>query len=137
MAEERLSENLSEEETKAGADDRPESEAEAGNQAETGNGAGNNDRLEAQDADASLPRPRIMILKDGESLYKPGMKTYLAGETSKDGKKDQGIKDSKGKVIGGTFCTCNTVCTCNTQKVRSCSCNSQRSRGVCSCNPVH
>ena len=96
----------------------------------------NDDRFKDRDADVRLPKPLIKILKDGESVYKPGMKTYLAGETTKDGKKDQGIKDSKGLVVAGTICTCNTVCTCNTQRA-SCSCNSYHSSGGCSCNPVH
>ncbi len=96
----------------------------------------NNDRITDKDALVRLPKPQIVILKEGESLYKPGMKTYLAGETSKDDKNDQGIKDSKGQVVAGTICTCNTVCTCNTQ--RTCNCNSYRaSYGGCSCNPVH
>ena len=98
----------------------------------------NNDRLQGKDADVRLPKPKVFILKDGEALYKPGMKTYLAGEPSKDEKNDQGIKDSKGGIVAGTICTCNTVCTCNTQKARGCSCNSYRaSYGGCSCNPVH
>ena len=96
----------------------------------------NKDRVTDHEAEIRLPKPRVMILKEGEALYKPGMKTYLAGETTKDGKKDQGIKDSKGGVVAGTICTCNTVCTCNTQ--RTCSCNNYHSySGGCSCNPVH
>ena len=96
------------------------------------------DRVTDEDADTRLPKPQIMILKDGEALYKPGMKTYLAGEPSKDGSSDQSIKDSKGNVVAGTFCTCNTVCTCNTQKSRGCSCNNHHSSySRCSCNPVH
>lgn len=119
----------------------------------------NDDRIPDVYADVRLPKPQVVIIRDGESVYKPGMKTYLAGvpegETEDREGSDKGIKGSEGRTVGGVICTCNSVCTCNTQSTcscnththstctcntqRSCSCNNNRGGGyrVCSCNPVH
>ena len=98
----------------------------------TGNAS--NDRFRDEDADVRLPKPQVVIIRDGESVYKPGMKTYLAGvseEETEDGEgSDEGIKGSRGRTVGGVVCTCNSVCTCNTQS--TCTCNTQT---VCTCNP--
>lgn len=107
-----------------------------------------NDRFDENDSKVILLKPQLIILKDGNSIYKPGMKTFLADHRKNETDDEeipeaQGIKGSKGAVVGGTICTCNTVCTCNTQQVPTCSCNTQATAGhygcgyYCTCNPVH
>ena len=75
-----------------------------------------NDRaLNAPDG-KSLPKPQIEIIVDGNTVFKPGMKTYY-------------IKDSESRntQVMGEYCSCDTVCTCNTV----CTCES-----VCTCQTV-
>ncbi len=88
-----------------------------------------NDRIQEQAAQAKLPKPEVKIIVNGQSVYKPGMKTYFAGAEGEDTAMhpDGGIRGSEGRVVGGQVCVCNAVCTCDSQ-TSTCPCNSQ-----CSC----
>ncbi|MCL2654513.1 MAG: hypothetical protein FWD65_02275 [Coriobacteriia bacterium] len=67
-------------------------------------------------SDAAVPKPHIKIIVDGKSVFMPGMKTYLAGDEPGEGSllteskpgDSSGKKDSK-KIIGGQYCSCDTV----------------------------
>ena len=91
----------------------------------------NDDRIKSQDADKKLPKPEVYIVKDGDSVFKPGMKTYFV-DTKDDS--DDSFSESSGSIYTGkqtviteTVCVCDKVCTCNPQ----CSCESD-----CSCDSV-
>lgn len=97
-----------------------------------------NDRIDEKAANARLPKPEVHILVNGETVVKPGMKTYFVDTTLQDKNKAGQYKGSDGEVVGGVVCTCNKVCTCNSQRTTTrCSCNSHRTSGGCSCYPVH
>lgn len=117
----------------------------------------NNDRIKKSDAPNKLPKPEIKIIMDGNSFYKPTMKTFFVDEVGDDGA-------AKEITFGGTYCSCNSVCTCesvsvctcnpvatcscvshrvtttpntcSTHRPSSCSCVSFRGSGSCSCNKV-
>lgn len=110
-----------------------------------------NDRIKSGDADKKIPKPEISIIKNGDSIYKPGMKTYFV--ETKEGKESDSsgvLQTGKMKTITETVCICDRVCTCNPQcscqgncscnkvcscqsnRITSCTCNK-----VCTCNPVH
>ncbi|MBR3234863.1 MAG: hypothetical protein IKG11_04520 [Atopobiaceae bacterium] len=82
-----------------------------------------NDRALTEGDDTALPKPQIEIIVDGESVFKPGMKTYFVDGYDTDG----GEYISK---VMGAYCSCDTVttsyvvCTCE----HVCTCES-----VCSC----
>lgn len=111
-----------------------------------------NDRLDPELLKGTkLPKPEVEIIVDGDSVLKPGMKTYFvrlddSGETKKE--------VHAGKTVFGSVCTCDMVCTCENvcscvsyvscscQSYQTCSCNSQgyyscSCNKVCSCVPVH
>lgn len=106
-----------------------------------------NDRIDDKAANAKLPKPEVKIIVDGQTVYKPGMKTYFVGDDGPQG--ELGIRGSEGNVVGGTVCSCNAVCTCEAvcsceSYSASCSCESYYSGGggcscnqVCTCVPVH
>jgi hypothetical protein len=87
----------------------------------------NNDRIDDQAANAKLPKPEVMIIVNGQSVYKPGMKTFFIDN---DGDPAADIRGSEGKVVGGTVCVCDAVCTCEAV----CSCESYGT--VCTCDAV-
>ena len=89
-----------------------------------------------------LPKPQIEVIVDGNSVFKPGMKTYFVGDyDSSSGKFDA--------AVAGTYCSCDTVTTtriiCTCEHVCTCesvcTCVSYTSGGTggryCSCVPVH
>ena len=86
-------------------------------------GSAYNDRALSEGDDTSLPKPQIEIIVDGNSVFKPGMKTYFVDDYDKD----EGEYVSK---VMGEYCSCDTVvsthvvCTCEAV----CTCES-----VCSC----
>ena len=115
------------------------------------------DRLTSDDAEKKLPKPEVYIVRNGEAVFKPGMKTWVV-ETRESGNAGGSgtVHGQTGVVVGGTVCTCDQVCTCN--KVCSCqttctcqttcscqkTCSCQSTGGtycscnkVCSCVPVH
>lgn len=82
-----------------------------------------NDRALHEGDNAALPKPQIEIIVDGNSVFKPGMKTYFVDD----------YKNGEGEYVGkvmGVYCSCDTVvsthvvCTCEAV----CTCES-----VCSC----
>ena len=112
----------------------------------------NDDRIKKSSPGDKLPKPEIRIIKDGDSFFKPSMKTFFVDEVSPEGKTNQ-------VTFGGTYCSCNSVCTCNpvvtctcvgyvsapvaapapstNRPSNPCSCVSYRSSGGgCSCNKV-
>ena len=106
------------------------------------------DRIKSPDAEQKLPKPEVYVIRDGETVFKPGMKTWFAQED--DGSGITGaVYGGNGEIVGGTVCTCNKVCSC--QSYKSCSCQSYKScscqsvgggtycscNKVCSCVPVH
>ncbi len=99
-----------------------------------------NDRVLATGSDASLPKPQIEIIVDGNSVFKPGMKTYFVDDY------DEERKEYTTQVVGEycacdtvlttyTVCTCEHVCTCNAvcscEAYTACTCDS-----VCTCESV-
>ncbi len=84
-----------------------------------------NDRVNPAAASNKVPKPEVEIIVDGNSVFKPGMKTFFV-ESTTDGAQPEtsSIFGSENVIVGGTVCTCNSVCTCNTV----CTCES-----VCSC----
>jgi hypothetical protein len=66
----------------------------------------------------------VTIIVNGQSLYKPGMKTFFADD---DG--TTSIRGSEGKVVGGTICTCEAVCTCESYSICTC-----ESYSTCTCD---
>ena len=108
------------------------------------------DRLQSEEAEKKLPKPEVYIVKNGETVFKPGMKTWFVETRKKQKKNGSGkVYGQTGTVVGGTACTCDKVCTCNKVKTKkTCSCQStcscQKTGGtycscnkVCSCVPVH
>ncbi len=61
----------------------------------------------------ALPKPHVKIIVDGQSIFMPGMKTYFVDDDQKSGvigHVDKKTASNKGKkVVGGTYCSCNTV----------------------------
>ena len=95
---------------------------------------GFNDRTLASASEGALPKPQIEIIVDGNSVFKPGMKTYFVDSYSTT------AEEYTTKVVGEycscdtvlteyTVCTCEHVCTCNAV----CSCEAHT---VCSCDNV-
>ena len=124
------------------------------------------DRIKSEDAELKLPKPEVSIVRNGETVYKPGMKTWFV-DTADEEAKEIGavfgeVNGSRQVVTGGTVCTCNTVCTLDGVEIlpapcaldgvtipsvpsvpsvpSSCSCNTVNtcpSHGsYCSCNQV-
>ncbi len=72
---------------------------------------GYNDRALNEPSDDALPKPQIEIIVDGNSVFKPSMKTYFVDEYDEE-------KSEYSSQVMGTYCTCDmvtsthTVCTC-------------------------
>ena len=109
----------------------------------------NDDRIKSDDAGKKLPKPEVYIVRNGDAVFKPGMKTWFV-ESKEDRQAEGGyVAGQTGKVVTGTVCVCNKVCTCNTvctceavcPCVGNCSCQStcscQSVGRTCSCNPRH
>ncbi len=95
------------------------------------------DRISSADAESKLPQPEVHIVRNGEAVFKPGMKTWFV-EAREDGSSETAgvVHGQSGVVVGGTVCTCNLICTCNTQR-HTCTCQSTGGgRQVCTCIPV-
>ena len=43
-----------------------------------------NDRVLGEGSDSSLPKPQIEIIVDGNSVFKPGMKSYFVDSYNED-----------------------------------------------------
>ena len=103
---------------------------------------GFNDRLGGEESGTyagKLPIPEVSIIVDGNRIFKPGMKTVFVEDDQEVAIRSAPPDDVS--VVGGEYCTCNTVtvCTCNAvctcQAV--CTCESVCSCvGHCSCNQV-
>ena len=101
----------------------------------------NDDRIKSDDAEKKLPKPEIYIIRNGDAVFKPGMKTWFV-ETREEKVTESGgaVKGSTGNTVTSTVCICNKVavptakpCSCNKVSGGSyCSCNK-----VCTCKPVH
>ncbi len=92
------------------------------------------DRLSSKEAEKKLPQPKVYIVRNGEAVFKPGMKTWFV-ESRKGGNTESSgvMRDGDGAVMRGMVCTCNPFCTCEA----TCSCNPQCAcQPVCSCDPV-
>ncbi len=96
-----------------------------------------NDRVEQPSKSLKIPKPEVEIIVNGESVYKPGMKSYVISPADK-GNSTKQVMGSKGYVVGGTVCTCDTVSTSTSKPPSSggggtgrCTCNK-----ICTCNKV-
>ena len=94
------------------------------------------DRLSSADAEKKLPQPEVYIVRNGEAVFKPGMKTWFVETRENADSETTGVVHGQsGIVVGGTVCSCNLICTCNSQ----CSCQSTGNRNtirICRCIPV-
>jgi hypothetical protein len=75
---------------------------------------------------AVLPKPQIEIIVDGNSIFKPGMKTFFVDE------EDHAVitSDTEG-VVTGEFCSCDYVYTTVPSDEFICTCDM-----VCTCENV-
>ena len=100
------------------------------------NDAAYNDRALSEGADDALPKPQIQIIVDGNSVFKPSMKTYFVDEY------DEGANTYETQIMG-TYCSCDTVvsthtvCTC----LAVCTCDADATpttptETVCTCEHV-
>ena len=88
-----------------------------------------NDRALDEAREDVLPKPQLEIIVDGNSVFKPGMKTYFVDEYGDDGYVTHVMGEycSCDTVLSThVVCTCEHVCTCE----RVCSCVGYQS---CSC----
>ena len=101
-----------------------------------------NDRALTKESDEALPKPQIEIIVDGNSVFKPSMKTYFVDEY------DKSKKEYESQVMG-TYCSCDmvtsthTVCTCNTVATpvgTTCTCDAVATpapvQTTCTCDTV-
>ena len=80
----------------------------------------------AEKDETSLPKPQIEIIVDGNTVFKPGMKTFFVNE---EGDLPENVETGEAAAsIMGTYCTCDTV----TVPYRVCTC-----QDVCSCDGYH
>ena len=59
-----------------------------------------NDRGLTEPTEGALPKPQIEIIVDGNSVLKPGMRTYFVGDYDAEG------TEYNGQVVG-TYCSCD------------------------------
>ena len=78
------------------------------------------DRALQKGSDKALPKPQIEIIVDGNSVFKPSMKTYFVDDYDKK-------KHEFETQVMGTYCSCDTVVSTHTV----CTCLS-----VCTCDAV-
>ena len=101
----------------------------------------NDDRIKSDDAGKKLPKPEVYIVRSGNAVFKPGMKTWFV-ETREDAPSAEvsgGVRGATGGVVTSTVCVCNKVCTCEAvcSCVGHCTCNSVCTcQSVCSCQSV-
>ena len=96
---------------------------------------GYNDRALSEPADDALPKPQIEIIVDGNSVFKPSMKTYFVDEYDEDAERYE-------TQVMGTYCSCDmvtstrTVCAC----LSVCTCDAVAkpapTNTVCTCDAV-
>ena len=100
------------------------------------------DRALTEGSDDVLPKPQIEIIVDGNSVFKPSMKSYFVDEYDEDDghytAQVMGEYCSCDTVLTTyAVCTCEHVCTCDTVATpatpteTTCSCDS-----VCTCEAV-
>ena len=56
------------------------------------------DRLQSEEAEKKLPKPEVYIVKNGEAVFKPGMKTWFV-ETRKKKNNNGSGKQYRGIII--------------------------------------
>ena len=84
----------------------------------------------AKASDAVLPKPQIELIVDGNSIFKPGMKTFFV----QDGDGQEAVVSSEG-VVGGEICTCDVVYTTVPSGGEVCVCDSFCTcENVCNCD---
>lgn len=96
--------------------------------------------------DLVLPRPRVEIVVNGNTIQKPGMKSYFMDEVGSATVSTKQVLGSEGYVVGGTICTCNKVLIDNeTGETSTCASYNKSSSsgrkggssgGGCSCNKI-
>jgi hypothetical protein len=109
---------------------------------------------ERPEYEGRLPKPEISIIVDGQSIYKPGMKTFFVEQDnsalsgSQDSQPIGSIRNNQSIVmgeyctcdtvlvkrpdyegIGGTYCACDPHCSC--QSANSCPSYSVATPGLC------
>ncbi|MDO4797156.1 MAG: hypothetical protein Q4A01_03950 [Coriobacteriales bacterium] len=92
-----------------------------------------NDRALTEESPDALPKPQIHIIVDGNSVFKPSMKTYFVDEYKEKTKKYE-------TKVMGTYCSCDmvtsthTVCTC----LAVCTCDAHKTptTTVCTCESI-
>ncbi len=91
------------------------------------NSGSSNDGSNVSDggSNTALPKPQIEIIVDGNSIYKPGMKTFFV-----EGAGNEAVISSEG-VVTGEFCTCDVVYTTQPGSTTFCTCDE-----VCTCESV-
>ena len=105
------------------------------------------DRLTSEEAEKKLPKPEVYIVRNGDAVFKPGLKSWFVEARGNSGSGEQSgnqTEDSETSVsVGGTVCTCNKVCTCEAvctcQNHKICTCNKVctcQSHQTCTCNKV-
>ena len=127
--------------------------------------SGYNDRGLGKPNDAALPKPQIEVIVDGNSVFKPGRKTYFVDSYDEDtGKYEAAVMGGyctcDTVLITRTVCTCESVCTCQTvcgcvsytiptgpktptvpntpsKPGTTCTCQSVSCGSPCACVPVH
>ena len=69
----------------------------------------NDDRIKSEDAGKKLPKPEVYIVRSGDAVFKPGMKTWFV-ETREDQQPGGGtVAGQTGKTVTSTVCVCNKV----------------------------
>ncbi len=92
-----------------------------------------NDRSLSEGASDALPKPQLQIIVDGNSVFKPSMKTYFVDEYDKK-------KHEYTSQVMGTYCSCDmvvskhTVCSC--LAVCTCDADTKPTQKVCTCDAV-
>lgn len=82
-----------------------------------------NDRIAGGEDFGILPKPQVEIIVDGNRIFKPGMKTVFV-------ENDTEVSiGSKPVILGGEYCSCNTVAVCTCNAVCTC-------QAVCTCESV-
>ena len=90
------------------------------------------DRALTKGSDEVVPKPQIEIIVDGNSVFKPSMKTYFVDDYNK-------TKHEFESKVMGTYCSCDTVvsthtvCTCDTVATPA---PSGSTHTVCTCDAV-
>jgi len=95
-----------------------------------------NDRILTEEDEAVLPKPQVKIIVDGNSIYKPGMKTVFAenltrirGISATCPTDSEALCTCDTVIQGNSYPTIGVICTCEAHV--DCSCDSH-----CTCQNV-